>query len=1172
MVALATAYVRLRLDTSRTKDDIDQGLRRAGGEKAASAKGRSISAAFSKGFEGGGSTFGRVAATMASKASILAGAVSAATPAVVQFVAALAPAAGVGAALPAVLTAIQLTSITAKVAVLGVGDAIQSGFGDNAKAAEKDLKQLHGTARTFAVSVIGLKKPLSDIQQLTANRFFAPLTNEIKPLAQTFFPLLRAQLPQTAGGLGNIAEEFAHVARQGPFVRALNAIFDQTQGALKRIKTAIGPVVTGISEGLINTAPGVGILADLLTRAAINFGNFLSRGAKAGTFLKWIKDGIVTIKQLIQIVTNLGAITGAVFGGMTGGSDTLLARLVSLTAQARKFVSSAQGGQVIADLFQTLGVFGEALRRSLAGVLPQIAKSLQESAPAAAAFATALSRVIVSVAPLLPALTHVAVQLIGSVIPALTSFAGWLGRNQGLLKSIAPVIIGYVVAVKAVAAATSVATVAIRAWSVVVGVAKVAQAGWTAVMWLSIAPIKVHTAAVRLSTSTMGTWIGVKAIEARAWLGSTANSIKATAAVVANRIAVTASAVATKAAAIAQATWTAVMAGSTAVLGAVRKGVLALNLAMRANPIGAVITIITLLVAALVVLYQRNETVRRIIDAVWAAIRKAIGAVGAWFTGTLVPSLQRALNQLVGAFKFMQSWAQRIFGWFATYVRTEIAIVTAIFNGLRTFVTVTIPNAFRSFQTAVRNIILGVANYIRDRVNAVLAIYRSLIGFMTKNLVGGFVTAVNAIRAAWSKVQEAAKTPVTFVVKHVINPLIEGYNKIAGVFGAPKGDTIKGFEQGGRIPGAPSSTDNRLAQMVGPAGKALGALKVATGEYIVNARDTARALPLLHWINSGMKGGPDTAAAYIGRPMTRYPGDGSEGFAFAKGGLVGYIKDVWGALSDPAKLISGPIKAILAKLPGSGAFHDLLKGMGNKLIGGLLGFVKKNNAAGGHWDGKIASGNVGSVQRFVQAQSGKPYIWASAGPNGFDCSGIVSAAYNVLKGRNPYTHTFSTSNAGSFFRQGAVGPLMAGWSHPGQAPAGASVGHMAGQIGGMPFESTGSRGVRVGNSTRRITAFAQRGAAMAAGGLLDSSQIKLLDRGGRWPSGSVAANLSGHTEHVLTGGPNGDISDLKDLLVALLEAVRNLGGDVAQALERPTRRAVQLGRGRGTSTTNGRTA
>jgi TP901 family phage tail tape measure protein len=776
----------------------------------------------------------------------------------------------------------------------------------------------------------------------------------------------------------------------------------------------------------------------------------------------------------------------------------------------------------------------------------------------------------------LPPLARTATIIRTQVIPAIAAIAGviagavgWLRQHDTTTRALAITLGVFVGAVVAYRVAVTTAAIVTRAWGVVMQAVKVAQVAWTAVSWLASAPVLAHTAAMRLSTSTIGTWIGVKRIEAAAWLSSTGATIKDTAAKVANRVAVVATTIATKAHAIATAAWAAITTGATAITGAFAVGFRALGAAMRANPIGAVITIITLLVGIIVVAYNKNETFRKIVQAVWAAVRIAISSTVNWFMQVAWPLVKKAIDFMVGYYRFLWNIVKAVWSGIVATIKFYWALIMAVFNIAKNWLTVTLPNNFRTLLNVARSVWGGIRAYIGAQVSLVVAVFNKLKTFITQTLPNAFTTGVNAIRNAWGKVQEAARKPVSFVVNSVINPLINGYNKIAGVFNAPKADTIKGFASGGRIPGAPSSTDNRMAQLVGSGGKALGALKVATGEFIVNARDTAKALPLLHWVNSGMKGGPEMAARFIGRRPTEMPGDGSEGWAFASGGLVGFVKDVWGAMSDPKKLIEGPAKAALARIPGSGPFKDMIAGLGQKLLSGLMSFVN-SNSGGGTWNGKIAGGNVGKVQKFVQAQAGKPYVWASAGPRGYDCSGIVSAAYNLLKGRNPYSHTFSTGSLpGKWFRPG-TGPLMAGWSHPGQAPAGASVGHMAGQIGGMPFESTGSKGVRVGSAARRISAFAHRGAAMASGGLVANPIVRLLDRGGAWHSGELGVNASGHTEQVLTGGPNGDLEELKDLLAAILVALQHLGVDVAVALQSNTNRAVV--RSRTTGLTGGRRA
>lgn len=76
----------------------------------------------------------------------------------------------------------------------------------------------------------------------------------------------------------------------------------------------------------------------------------------------------------------------------------------------------------------------------------------------------------------------------------------------------------------------------------------------------------------------------------------------------------------------------------------------ALNLVMKANPIGLVITAITLLVAGLVLAYKKSETFRNIVNAAFNGVKKA---------------------------------AQAVFGFITGYIRTQIQIWSAVFNGFK---------------------------------------------------------------------------------------------------------------------------------------------------------------------------------------------------------------------------------------------------------------------------------------------------------------------------------------------------------------------------------------------------------------------------------------------------------------------------------------------------------
>jgi hypothetical protein len=160
-------------------------------------------------------------------------------------------------------------------------------------------------------------------------------------------------------------------------------------------------------------------------------------------------------------------------------------------------------------------------------------------------------------------------------------------------------------------------------------------------------------------------------------------------------------------------------------------------------------------------------------------------------------------------------------------------------------------------------------------------------------------------------------------------------------------------------------------------------------------------------------------------------------------------------------------------------------------VGSLLGNVIGGRPAGGV--------SVDAVQSWIRAQSGKPYIWASAGPVGYDCSGLVSAVYNLMHGKYPYAHTFSTATQASYFPKKGSGVLTVGWSNAGER-GGGSVGHTAGNLAGLGFESRGGAGVVVGNRAVPLSNFAH---------------IGTYDSGGWLPNGALGYNGTGLPEAVL---------------------------------------------------------
>jgi len=463
--------------------------------------------------------------------------------------------------------------------------------------------------------------------------------------------------------------------------------------------------------------------------------------------------------------------------------------------------------------------------------------------------------------------------------------------------------------------------------------------------------------------------------------------------------------------------------------------------------------------------------------AAWAVIKPIFDAIGMVINQVLIPAFlwfwHNAIEPAWTGISIIISiaWAgiQIVFG----LIVIAVKIVAAIFMFL-----------WRDVIEPCWRGIAAVAKFVYD--NTLKPLFEYLGSVIQEHVVPAFKTGVDAIGKAWDAIKDLAKTPIKFIVETVLNKgLIAGYNKLADLFGVNHVDPIKlpdGFATGGLIRGAGTGTSDSILARVsgGPM------IRVSNGEYIVPERVVSQY-------------GVGFFDRLAGRSRSRRPGDGSQGMAFSDGGILDFAGDLWGFVTDPIGHLRQPLNAAIDAMPGGPWVRDVVSGTVKQEVTNLVNWV---TGSGG------PSSTVGKTQAFLRAQNGKPYLWAAAGPDGYDCSGIVSAAYNVMHGRNPYSHTFSTANEAGFFPLPGKGLFTAGWAGPGEK-GGGSVGHTAAILAGLGIESTGAGGVRIGAGTTDPASFAH---------------IGHYDSGGWLPKGlSTVFNGTGQPEAVFTGGQLADM-------------------------------------------------
>lgn len=397
-----------------------------------------------------------------------------------------------------------------------------------------------------------------------------------------------------------------------------------------------------------------------------------------------------------------------------------------------------------------------------------------------------------------PALATVAQSNVASTMTVIGAVMGFLSKHVGLLNKLLPVLAIGFLAMKVAQLAANVAAAA----SIPMKIAEVV---------VNRQLVASNKALIASREQGVGATVASNAAESTGIL----TKIRSAAVTVVSTVAQKAAAAATK-------TWAAVQ--------------WLLNVALSANPIGLIVVLIAAMVAGVILAYTHSEKLRKIVTATWNGIKTAVGAVVGWFTGTVVPALQKVWNGVkhgVGAVAkvFRTAWNA-----VKNAVSKGIAAVVGVMSGLRKRVLGAISGAAKWLVSAGKNVIKGLISGIGAMFGAVVRkvgqvivrVKNAYVGAAKwlynagKNVIKGLISGVGSmfgnitskIAAVRAKVISAVSGAAKWLYqagKNIISGLIKGVGAMFGAVKKKLGDlTGKLFSWKG-----PPSRDKKLLHQSG---------------------------------------------------------------------------------------------------------------------------------------------------------------------------------------------------------------------------------------------------------------------------------------------------------------------------------------------------------------------
>lgn len=381
---------------------------------------------------------------------------------IIGLTAALAPAAGLLAAGPAVILGYQAALGTLKLALSGVSDAFSAALTGSADEFNKSLEELSPAAQAAAREVRALKPAFEELKSSVQDAFFQQIEGDITRTADALKGPLLSSLTNISAAWGNAAKGVLGYIQGAQGVSNVKSILGATQLGVEGLASTTNKLTAGFLQVAASVSDAFGArFGAALGNAGQSFGAFLQNAASSGQAVAWVEGAITVLKQLGAILSNVGSILSGVFQAGNDVGAGFLNNLQAITRSFSEFVNSARGQEAIGAIFATIGSIAAQLGPILAALVTQVGAIAPALAPVFETLGPALVGLINSLGPALaaiaPSLQSVASGLAGAfaaIGPALGPVGAAIG---GILTALSPLlpVIGQLVA----AVATSLAPV-----------------------------------------------------------------------------------------------------------------------------------------------------------------------------------------------------------------------------------------------------------------------------------------------------------------------------------------------------------------------------------------------------------------------------------------------------------------------------------------------------------------------------------------------------------------------------------------------------------------------------------------------------------------------------------------------------------------------------------------
>lgn len=308
---------------------------------------------------------------------VKAGALAAGLPALGGIAGLMLAGAGAAGVLAPALVAVSM-------ATKGVGDA-WSASTEKGEEYQAKLDELSPSAAAAVQEAVALRTAWSAVGDAVQEAAFAPVVGDLSQLSNNIIPALKADLPDVAAEVGNVASDMMEWAGSAEVVARIRTTIQGSVPVIRDFGDSLEDVADTWSILSAGAVPVAQELSSSLSDITARTREWATEAEKTGELDAIMNSTAQTVDLLMQNVENLGAAMGTlaanpatidalndllqILTAVTGGVAALAGVFTSLPDGLQEFILVAAGAAVAASKVNTaLGSIGGGAEKAKAGL------------------------------------------------------------------------------------------------------------------------------------------------------------------------------------------------------------------------------------------------------------------------------------------------------------------------------------------------------------------------------------------------------------------------------------------------------------------------------------------------------------------------------------------------------------------------------------------------------------------------------------------------------------------------------------------------------------------------------------------------------------------------------------------------------------------------------------